>query len=245
MADAQVTGNQLHARSRSEQTPRRGRDAESARQAILAAAEGIFAREGFDGARVDAIAEASGYNKALLFHYFGDKLGLYREVVFMRRDETEQCIGEMLIEAAGDPSVPLDHARARAFVEQVTGWMFDHFAERPRVLRIFGWEIANGWESFLAAKRSDPRGNRWVGPALDFIRRAQEQGIVHRDLDPKMIAIHIMSMVIIYLLSIPRYEMIFPDHTLTTAEALAHAREQMIRLAVHAIITSPQEQQEH
>ncbi|HEV8190258.1 MAG TPA: TetR family transcriptional regulator [Ktedonobacterales bacterium] len=241
MADAQVTGNRLSIRKRAEQARRRGRDAGSARQAILAAAEEAFANQGFDGARVDAIAEASGYNKALLFHYFGDKLGLYREVVFLRRDETDGCIGEMLLEAAGDPSIPLDRARVQAFIEQVSGWMFDHFAERPRVLRIFAWEIASGWESFLAAKRENPHAFKWVGPALDFIHRAQEQGIIHRDLDPKMIVIHIMSMTTIYLLSIPRYEMLFHNEDLTAPEAMAHAREQMVRLAVHAVMTSPQE----
>src|SRR5262245_59170534 len=68
MTNAQVTGDRLSPRKRTE--PRRGRDAESARRAILAAAEEAFATSGFDGARVDAIAEASGYNKALLFHYF-------------------------------------------------------------------------------------------------------------------------------------------------------------------------------
>jgi TetR/AcrR family transcriptional regulator len=241
MADAQVTGNQLSMRKRAEQAPRRGRDAESARQAILAAAEEAFANQGFGGARVDAIAEASGYNKALLFHYFGDKLGLYREVVFLCRDETEGCIGEMLLAAAGDPNIPLDRARVQAFVERVSGWMFDHFTAHPRVLRIFAWEIASGWESFLAAKRQDPHAFKWVGPALDFIRRAQEQDIVHRDLDPKMIVMHIMSMTIIYLLSIPRYERLFPGEDLTRPDSMAHAREQMIRLAVHAVMTSPQE----
>src|SRR5262249_4919423 len=241
VADLQVTGDRPSVRKRSEQVPRRGRDAESARQAILAAAEEAFANEGFAGARVDAIAEASGYNKALLFHYFGDKLGLYREVVCMRRDETEECIGDMLLKAAGDPSTPLDHARVQAFVAQVAGWMFDHFAEHPRVLRIFGWEIASGWESFLAVKRETPHAHRWVGPALDFICPAQEPGIIYRDLEPKMIAIHIMSMAIIYLLSIPRYELIFSEEELTSAAALAQAREQMVRFAVHAVMTSAQE----
>src|SRR5258708_3118266 len=60
---------------------RRGRihDAKGAREAILNAAEMVFAEHGFDGARIDAIAEESGYNKSLLFQYFGDKLGLYAE----------------------------------------------------------------------------------------------------------------------------------------------------------------------
>ena len=55
----------------------RPRDATGARTALLEAAEAIFAEHGFAGARVDAIAAAAGYNKSLLFHYFGDKLQLY------------------------------------------------------------------------------------------------------------------------------------------------------------------------
>ncbi len=60
---------------------KRERDAEVAREAILEAAEEVFAREGFDGARIDTIAAEAGYNKSLLFHYFGDKEGLYRAIV--------------------------------------------------------------------------------------------------------------------------------------------------------------------
>ena len=62
---------------------RRGRvhDAEGARRAILNAAEEVFAQHGFDGARIDAIAAAAGYNKSLIFQYFGDKLNLYAEVI--------------------------------------------------------------------------------------------------------------------------------------------------------------------
>ena len=45
----------------SEPEPRRGRahDAEGAREAILNAAEAVFAEHGFDGARIDVIAKAS------------------------------------------------------------------------------------------------------------------------------------------------------------------------------------------
>src|SRR5271157_722544 len=51
------------------------------RQAILHAAERIFADEGLEGARTDAIAAAAGVNKALLYYYFRSKHGLYREVL--------------------------------------------------------------------------------------------------------------------------------------------------------------------
>src|SRR4051794_25250220 len=55
----------------------RGRPEES-RQAILTAAMAEFANQGIAGARTDAIAEAAGVNKALLYYYFEDKEGLYR-----------------------------------------------------------------------------------------------------------------------------------------------------------------------
>ena len=59
--------------------PRRGsrRQPEASRKAILKAALAEFAQEGLAGARVDAIADAAGVNKALLYYYFHDKETLY------------------------------------------------------------------------------------------------------------------------------------------------------------------------
>ena len=54
---------------------------DSAREAILGAAEGVFARAGFVGATTAAIAAAAGVPKANLHYHFGSKQGLYREVL--------------------------------------------------------------------------------------------------------------------------------------------------------------------
>jgi len=48
---------------------------------ILAAAEEVFLREGFDGARMQGIAETAGINKALLHYYFRSKQGLFERVL--------------------------------------------------------------------------------------------------------------------------------------------------------------------
>jgi len=45
---------------------------------MLAVAERAFAERGFHGASVDAIAEASGITKPMVYAYFGSKEGLYR-----------------------------------------------------------------------------------------------------------------------------------------------------------------------
>src|SRR5579864_4172109 len=59
----------------------RRRKPKASRTAILRAALVEFAREGLAGARMDAIAEAAGVNKALLYYYFGDKETLYGAIL--------------------------------------------------------------------------------------------------------------------------------------------------------------------
>lgn len=48
---------------------------------ILAAAEKIFVRDGYDGARMQVIAEAAGINKAMLHYYFRSKERLFEKVL--------------------------------------------------------------------------------------------------------------------------------------------------------------------
>lgn len=48
---------------------------------ITDAAIAVFSDKGFDGARVDAIAERAGVNKATLYYHIGDKEALYRLVL--------------------------------------------------------------------------------------------------------------------------------------------------------------------
>ena len=85
-----------------EQRQRRTRDAQRARQIIVDAAEAIFAEHGFNGARLDRVAKASGYNVSLLCQYFGDKVGLYSAVLGRAHEQTTsmqaQVLGRMLID---------------------------------------------------------------------------------------------------------------------------------------------------
>src|SRR5688572_10536893 len=48
---------------------------------IVAAAAEVFASRGFDGARIDEIAERAGINKAMLYYHVGDKERLYSAVL--------------------------------------------------------------------------------------------------------------------------------------------------------------------
>jgi len=54
---------------------------ESVRQDLLRAAADQFARDGFDGARIDLISVAAGYAKGTVYNYFSSKEELFGAVI--------------------------------------------------------------------------------------------------------------------------------------------------------------------
>lgn len=90
---------------------RPGRDAEATRDALLDAATELFAARGFDGTRVDQIAEQAGVNKALISYHFGGKQGLYNEILSATFSEAHRRF-----KAIDDSPAPADE-RLREFIQ--------------------------------------------------------------------------------------------------------------------------------
>src|ERR1017187_5319360 len=75
-------GGSLHEKTKNRLNPKSAaRNPQQSQQRILEAALAEFAAKGFAGARVDVIAKNARINKRMLYHYFGDKEGLFREVL--------------------------------------------------------------------------------------------------------------------------------------------------------------------
>jgi AcrR family transcriptional regulator len=84
------------------------RDPASTRARILTAALDEFAAAGRAGARVDRIAARSGVNKRMIYHYFGNKDGLYAALLERRLSGLEATLGDWLDGRATDDP---DHVR--------------------------------------------------------------------------------------------------------------------------------------
>src|SRR5471030_869475 len=70
------------------------------RRRILSAALREFAAKGFAGARVDVIARRAAINKRMLYHYFGNKVKLFRAVLRHKIAERRAWAGNL----PGDPA---------------------------------------------------------------------------------------------------------------------------------------------
>ena len=215
---------------------RRGRvhNAEGAREAILNAAEAVFAEHGFDGARVDAIAEVSGYNKSLLFQYFGDKLGLYEAVTRHADREITELEMRMLTPFLKDESIASDRHRFKIFLVTIIGGLFDYLFDHPRLMRIIVWEQAEGWQTFSKfLTRAD------IEDADQFrklFNKACEVGLLRSGIDPIIQLTIAEQMCWSYLSSIPLYQLLLADEDLSSKTALDQAREYIVSFVVQGMM---------
>lgn len=106
--------------------PARKRNPDESRRRILDAAEQAFALRGFDGARLRDIAQEAGIHHALVHHYYGDKRGLFNEVVQRGLGRVSTGGLEALSETTGPEQT----------IHAVVGAVFDFYAEHTELIRI-------------------------------------------------------------------------------------------------------------
>lgn len=218
---------------------RRGRahDAEGAREAILDAAEQVFAEHGYDGARIAAIAEVAGYNSSLLFQYFGDKLGLYVAVLIRSDREMTALQERVLTPLIGDMSVASDPVRFEALLETVVGALFDFLVEHPRLMRMLQWEMAEGWQTYIKVYSQFPTED--IDRLEAFFRKAQDAGLLRSELSPTIQITTALQICQLYLASLPLYRMMRPEEDFSSPEALARGKAYVVAFIVAGMLTDP------
>ena len=220
----------------SEPGPRRGRvhDAEGAREAILNAAEEVFAEHGFDGARIDAIAAGSGYNKSLIFQYFGDKLGLYAAVVGRADREMSRIQTQLLVPLLEDEAVASDARKFKALLEALATGLLDYLIEHPHLTRIMLWEMAEGWQTYT--KIFSQVNTEDVEQLGMLFHKARNAGLLRSGFVPVIQLTMVVQICLSYLAFLPLYPLLLPGEDLSSATVLARAREYIVEFVVHGMM---------
>ncbi len=214
----------------------RARDAHRARKAILDAAEAVFAQHGFDGARIDAIANASGYNNGLLFRYFGNKLGLYTEVLKRADRDMGDLLARVFAPLLSDETITSDAQRWRRFLTTTFGTFFDYMVEHPHVMRIFNWEQAEGWQTFAKIASQFETGDLARLEAL--FSKASLAGLLRPDLDVVVMVVLVQQICWSSAAALPLYQSFLAGRNFSSATALTHIREQIIDFLVSGIMSN-------
>jgi TetR/AcrR family transcriptional regulator len=129
-----------------EPSPAKGLIRQTNEALILLAAEKVFARAGFGGATMAAIAEGSGLPKANLHYYFGSKEVLYRAVL-------ARILNDWLVPT----HVITQDAEPRAALEAYIRAKMELSANRPDGSKVFANELLHGAPVVMQLLRSDLR----------------------------------------------------------------------------------------
>jgi AcrR family transcriptional regulator len=121
---------------------RRAEHAADTREALVAAARRLCARDGFDGTGTEQIVAEARVTRGALYHHFRDKADLFRAVMAEAAgDVAQRLIDEQL---AADAASPLDDIRdgVSAFLDVCIGGDFQRIVlvDGPRVLGADAWE---------------------------------------------------------------------------------------------------------
>ncbi len=206
---------------------------EKTREAILNAAEAVFAEQGFDGARIDIIAEVSGYNKTLIFRYFGDKLGLYAEVL-KRIDREMTALQTSVAPRLKHESIASDAHTFKAFLETTVGALFDYLHDHPRFLRMLTWEMAEGWQTYAKIARQLHVDD--VAQFEPLLHPIQSAGLLRTGVSPLIQMTLILQICQSYLAFLPLYQMLLPGEDIFSATVLRRGREYIVAFIVQGMV---------
>lgn len=222
----------------SELGSRRGRthDAEGARLAILNAAEEVFAEHGFDGARIDVIAKAAGYNKSLIFQYYGDKLALYGAVI-RRADEQTRAMQNDALATFMQSETEFNLDQFKLLLGKFVGWYFDYLLEHPRIQRIYMWEMAEGWQTM--SKVFTQRDFDDIDEFTPVLLKLQSAGFLRSGLDSLLQLSTALFTCPLYLSLPPLYKTLLPGTDFSSPVELAHARQFVIEFIVNGLLITP------
>ena len=156
-----------------------------ARAKILAVAEEMFAARGFAGTAIRQIAAGAGVNGAMIHYYFGNKEGLYHEVL----QKAAGGVRAILERAARETG--RTEERLAGFIEAYISYIFEH----PNFVRILNRELMAGGEHILEILGPFPVANHKI------LRDIMAQGVRRRDfraLDLDLAPISLLGMALVF-----------------------------------------------
>lgn len=151
----------------------------SAREQLLAAARGLFARRGLSGTTIRDIAQAAGLNSSLISYYFESKEGLYRECIQEIAAHSLQMTAKVLQPAATEVEYRL---RLRMFLDGIFALFLEDRDTGLILVREYDRLHSPAEQIFRASLL------RVLSTIAEFFADAQKRGLVSPDHEPLTLA---------------------------------------------------------
>ncbi|HOT96682.1 MAG TPA: TetR family transcriptional regulator [bacterium] len=207
-------------------------DRENMRDRIKQAAAEVFSERGFDGARMQEIADRAGANKAMIYYYFNSKEALFTAIFSENFTNLLKLFSSILQVEAIDPKV---------VIPQLVHLHLDFLNRHPELPRMIVREIHSGNPVVEKLVRSNFR--RFSGPlqALrDEIPAAIRNGRL-RKVDPLQTVWNLVALNIFVFIVQPILAAAFPEAFSDKARMLAEREKAIVDLMLYGLIPRQEE----
>lgn len=153
---------------------KRKRDSALTKESILQAATYEFCRNGLGGARVDAIAHRAKANMRLLYHYFGDKDGLYLAAL-------EHVYTDI---RAAEQQLNLDSLDPATALQELIDFTFTFFRDHQDYIAMINTENLQRGKYLRKSRKIAALTMPLVSNIESILRRGVAAGIFRSGVDP-------------------------------------------------------------
>ncbi|MGF1626241.1 MAG: TetR family transcriptional regulator [Alphaproteobacteria bacterium] len=202
----------------------RTQDPEGTRRNIVEVATREFAEHGLAGARIDEIAAKTRSSKRMIYYYFGDKEGLYLQVLEAAYSRIRQV----------EATLHLDDLEPAAALRRLVEFTFDHHnSNEPFVRLVMIENIHHG--TYLARSEAIQQLNV---TAIDTIARVYDRGVAAGLFRPGIAAVdlhwHISALCFFSVSNRATFSKIF-GLDLKSKPTLARLREQSVEMVLRFV----------
>ena len=198
---------------------RKQRDGEDTRQRVLAAAEELFAKNGFAGTSLGEISERCGISDGLILHHFTSKRNLYRQV----QEKLVNQYADLMMAARDSTSTPLDLMRQTLLTS------FNYWKQDSAYQRISDWAFLEGQTDFTEKEASFTAG------LAQGVARLQKEGLIDNHYSPVVLLTMVIGPIKFWLRYRERFKI-----ALDLKESLDELDDLFITQLIQIIMTNPQ-----
>lgn len=144
---------------------------------IIEAALNEFAQYGYSEANINKIAERAGVSVGSLYKYFSDKQNLYQTIVAISTDTLKEVLGRIVAE----------NEDIFLIIEKIINAIQEHARTHQNMFKLYNEMTVENY-SDLTWKNAGSVEGVTADLYASLIERAQKQGVVKKDLEPRYFA---------------------------------------------------------
>jgi AcrR family transcriptional regulator len=203
---------------------KRQNDPEGVQRNILEVATAEFAREGFSGARVDAIAARTRTSKRMIYYYFGSKERLYLAVL----EGAYAAIRQQ------EATLDLEHQTPEQALATLVASTFDYYEAHPEFVRLVMNENIMGGVHMKRSKAIGKLNVTVIDAVRHILARGEKAGAFRRGIDPIELHMTISALGIFNVANRATFSTIF-RRDMSSPKALSTRRNEVVEMILQHV----------